>query len=272
MHPLLKKLSRFATFDRDEAHAIEALFGTPFVVEPRTDLVRETDPTNSVVFLLEGMACRNKVLQDGGRQILGLVMPGDCCDPGVSALEQRDHAVSTLCSSATLVRVHDAALEHALIGSRKLRHAFNWAGLTEGAISREWIANVGHRSALERIAHLFCEIYHRLDAIGLAHDRNFRLPMTQTDLGEAIGTSAVHVNRTLQELRARNLIAFGDKLVTILDFAALEALAGFDPTYLHLSACYREPGAFDGSGENREADPILFAPPRVGAARRSARM
>jgi CRP-like cAMP-binding protein len=145
-----------------------------------------------------------------------------------------------------MVRVTDSALERALLDSHKLRHAFSWAGLVEESIGREWIANVGQRSAIERLAHLFCEIFYRLSPMNLAHEHKFRLPMTQTDLAETAGISAVHVNRTLQELRTRNLIAFGDKLVTILDPDALESLAGFDPTYLHQKARYRGPASETG--------------------------
>jgi len=106
------------------------------------------------------------------------------------------------------------------------------------AIFSEWIVNVGQRMAIQRMAHLFCEAYYLHKAIGLVDGKSFLLPLTQTDLADALGISAVHVNRSLQQLRKQRLIAFGDKQLTILDLAGLKDLAGIDLTYLHLEAHY----------------------------------
>ena len=102
------------------------------------------------------------------------------------------------------------------------------------AIQREWVLNLGQRSALERIAHLLCELFTRVQAVGLAVQNRCEMPLTQSDLAETTGLSAVHVNRTLQELRSQGLIVLRDRDLTILNFEELRAVAGFNPNYLHL--------------------------------------
>ena len=94
--------------------------------------------------------------------------------------------------------------------------------------------NVGRRSAYQRIAHVLCEVFARLEAVGLVEANSFALPVTQAELGDATGLSTVHVNRTVQELRAAGLITMEGGRVTIEDVRRLRSAGDFDPTYLHL--------------------------------------
>ena len=110
-----------------------------------------------------------------------------------------------------------------------------WSTLVDEAILREWVGNIGRRTASQRIAHLLCELLVRLKAVGLAEDDVYEFPLTQAELADAAGLSTVHVNRTLQELRAAGLITLKSRLLTIRDVERLKALAGFDPAYLHLA-------------------------------------
>jgi CRP-like cAMP-binding protein len=119
-----------------------------------------------------------------------------------------------------------------------------WEALMTAAIQREWSVNLGQRTAAERIGHLFCELFFRLRAVGLTTDSSYELPVTQADLADASGLSAVHVNRTLQELRAANLIVLRGKTLTIPDLEALKTIALFNPNYLHLG---REGNQFDAN-------------------------
>src|SRR5690606_16608287 len=96
------------------------------------------------------------------------------------------------------------------------------------------LVNVGYRSAYERVAHLLCELYWRLAAVGLAQDDRCRLPLTQTELGDAVALSAVHINRTLMGMRRAGLVRMRGGTLELLDRDALQAAAGFDPGYLHL--------------------------------------
>jgi CRP-like cAMP-binding protein len=104
----------------------------------------------------------------------------------------------------------------------------------EQAIAREWIVNVGQRTALSRAAHLLCEFFTRLRAVGLVQDNSCEIPLTQTEIADTLALSTVHVNRTLMELRRNGVITLRDKLLTIHDRPALQSAAGFDPSYLRL--------------------------------------
>jgi CRP-like cAMP-binding protein len=221
----------------EEARALAAAFGHSRIVEARRAIVREEDPPGGIVFLLEGQAVRHKFLESGRRQILSVMIPGDACDLGVALLEARDHSISTL-GECVVSQVTDASLVQLSARYPKVRAALRWATLVEESIAREWLLNVGQRQAPSAMAHLFCEMYYRLRAIGQTQDLSFELAMTQGELGEAVAISTVHVNRCLQELRARKLLSFADKRVTILDLQKLEVFGEFVRTYLHLESRY----------------------------------
>jgi CRP-like cAMP-binding protein len=106
--------------------------------------------------------------------------------------------------------------------------------VAEQSITREWIANVGHRTAYERVAHLFCELFLRLQQVGLTRIDRCTLPLTQRELGDALALSPVHVNRVLRQMRLDRLVTFRYGELILQDPAGLRAAAGFDPTYLHL--------------------------------------
>jgi len=101
------------------------------------------------------------------------------------------------------------------------------------SVNREWIVNVGQRSAQERIAHLLCEMFLRLESVGLTDGFSCAFPPTQTDIADATGLTPVHVNRTIQELRRTGLIVLENQKLAILDMQALQSLALFNPEYLH---------------------------------------
>ena len=106
--------------------------------------------------------------------------------------------------------------------------------LRDQAVAREWLVNVGCRTALERMAHLICELHLRLKAVGLTKGDAFKMEMTQTEIAELLGLSAVHVNRTLKKLRAMGLVTYSKSIISIVNASALEGVAGFDPTYLKM--------------------------------------
>jgi CRP-like cAMP-binding protein len=194
--------------------------------------------------MVSGFACRHKMLPDGRRQIIGYFLPGDMCDARLFILRRMDHGISTLCASSVTTISRQAILDLTTRYPR-LTRAFWWNTLVEEAICREWLVNVGQRTALERLAHLFCEVHLRLQAVGLSTARGFELPVTQSELADTLALSTVHVNRTLKELRRIGLVSMSSKLLVIHDLAALRTLAMFDPSYLHL----------DGAGLRREELP-----------------
>ena len=123
-----------------------------------------------------------------------------------------------------------------------------WSTLVEEAILREWIVNVGQRNALERMAHLFCELLYRFRAVGLNEGNSCTLPLTQVELAETLGLSSVHVNRTLQELRRQKLITLEGGTLTIQDLDTLKEVSFFNPDYLHLDYSNEKP-----RGDERES-------------------
>jgi CRP-like cAMP-binding protein len=104
--------------------------------------------------------------------------------------------------------------------------------MVDAAILTEWVVNVGRRNAKTRIAHLLCEMATRLQAKGRQNDFSFELPVTQAQLAEATAMTAVHVNRTLQRLRAEGLTESHDRLIRVPDWDALVQRAEFNPSYL----------------------------------------
>ncbi|SDH14912.1 Crp/Fnr family transcriptional regulator [Pelagibacterium luteolum] len=188
---------------------------------------------NHVHMIIEGYACRYRDLADGRRQILSLLMPGDVIDLRQFVLGGMQPAVATL-SVATLAAIPNASLFRLLEDHPRITTALWSTTLVEESISREWLVSIGKRSAIERMAHLLCETFLRLAAVGRTEGARFPLPLTQSELADALGLSTVHVNRTLQELRKSGQIAFQAGTVEIFDFNALAAQAMFSPDYLHL--------------------------------------
>lgn len=233
--PLVRHLERFGRLTpAEEADVASVVAGAVIrTVRPRVDVIREGDRPHALFVIIAGWAYRHKTLADGRRQIVSLLVPGDFCDLHNDLLDTMDHAIGAL----TSLRV--AEVPHAAIAA--LMERFPDVGdrlrkqmLVSVAVQREWTVNVGQRSALERLAHLFCEMTLRLRAIGLVHDNSFEFPLTQADMGDALGLTSVHVNRTLQNLRAAGLVGLSGRVLTVPRFAALADAAHFVPDYLHL--------------------------------------
>ena len=199
--------------------------------QPRQDLLREHDVPTTAYLLLKGFTCRYRLLADGRRQITAIVVPGDLCNPEALTRNRITYGVQTL-TSCVLGEISIDDRSDTEPASPELNGGFWRQTLRDQAISREWLVGLGRRTAQERIAHLLCELRHRLDPVGLVEHDGYVFPLTQADIADAAGLSAVHVNRVLQELRRAALIRWSRGLLTILDRPALEAVAGFDPSYL----------------------------------------
>lgn len=228
-----RKLSRFVDFSDEEAAVLERLSANP---EPRhrgTDLIRQGERADVVNLLLQGWAYRYKVLKDGQRQIVGYLLPGDICDLSVALLNEMEHSVGLL-TDAQVVQIPADELQAALDQNRPIERALWCSTLVDEAILREWLTNIGQRDAFSRIGHHFCELWHRMRAIGLVSDHEFDMPLTQEVLGDTLGLTAVHVNRTLKRLREEGLLSVNNKRLTVLNPQGLTKRTGFDPSYLHL--------------------------------------
>lgn len=233
-NPLAEKLERFvrlAPSDRDMILRVSAEQTRDFGA--REDIVREGDQPQHINLILSGWACRYKVLEDGRRQVTAFFLPGDLCDLNVFVLRQMDHSIGAI-TPVTLSEISRTGFDHLMLGHPRVTQALWWENLVASATQREWTVSLGQRHATERMAHLFCELFLRLETVGMTHGNSIDMPLTQSELGEATGLSAVHVNRTLQELRTLGLIVLKDRTLTIPDFGALSEVALFNANYLHL--------------------------------------
>ncbi|KAA0121633.1 Crp/Fnr family transcriptional regulator [Methylobacterium sp. P1-11] len=232
VNPFVRKLEGFTSLPEADRAALLKVSEDVQLVPAGTDLVREGDPPAGVFLILDGIACRYKLRAGGARQIMAYLVPGDACDLDVALLEFMDHSITTL-SDCTVVRIAPETVRD-LLHRPAVAAALRKSTLVDEATLREWLLNVGRRSAVERLAHLFCELFLRLRAVGRADENAFALPLTQQDLADTTGQSTVHVNRALQELRSRGMIELQQRRLTILDLPKLKQLAEFKSGYLHL--------------------------------------
>ncbi len=230
--PALRKLGKRVTFSAEDDAAFQ---GMPFSIKELNAgsyIVRERDQIKNCCILLTGFAFRSKIVGNGGRQILSIHIPGDIVDIQHAMLNTADYNIQMLTTGnvafVSAVTLKELAFKHPTIGQ-----ALWLETLVDGSIFREWIANVGRRDARTRVSHLLCEFTVRLHTAGLAGGRRYELPMTQEQLGDATGLTAVHVNRTMRGLRTDGLISSDKRAITIEDWKALTIVGDFDMAYLH---------------------------------------
>ena len=203
-------------------------------VEADQDLVREGDRPSWCPLLIDGFACRYKTLESGQRQIMAFHIPTDFCDLSSLLLRKMDYSIGTL-TPVTVAMVPHATILAWTRSYPGLGQLLWRATLVDASISREWIVNVGRRTAYQRTAHLLCELMMQMRAAGLAQGLACDMPLTQVELADALGLTPVHVNRTLQWLRGEGLVEFGGGILRVRNWRELKRAAGFDVTYLHHS-------------------------------------
>jgi len=230
---LIRKLESTSDLTAEDALALRGLPLKTRRVEGEEEVVREGDRPSDCCLLVEGMLVRQKTTPSGRRQIMSVHVPGDLPDLQSLHLDTMDHAISAV-GPGTVAFIPNAAVKDFLQRRPRLAEAFARDALIDAAIHREWLCNIGARSAYQRTSHLLCEVFLKMKAVGLATERQCPFPLTQRDLADCMGLSSVHVNRTLQQLRMEELIQLSDKLLTIFDLEALQSAGEFDPTYLHL--------------------------------------
>ena len=231
---LIRKLESISPLSDGEK---QCLFNLPLSIEqvgPDQDIVREGDHPTHCCLVIEGFTCRYKFTEEGKRQIFSFHTPGDIPDLQSLHLKVMDHSLKTLTPCKVAFIAHDSITD---LNRRCPRVAdVLWRDtLIDAAIFREWLLGVGRRSAYTRIAHLLCEVFMRLAAVGLTNGSECDFPITQTEIADALGLSTVHVNRSIQELRAAGLIDLRRSALTILDWDGLTRAGEFDPAYLHIA-------------------------------------
>jgi CRP-like cAMP-binding protein len=197
-------------------------------------VIRSGEKLNSSMILLEGWMARSKDLESGERQVTELHIAGDFADLHSYTLKCLDHDVVTLTDCTVAVVPHER-ISDLIERHPRMNRVYWFSTNVDAAMHREWALSLGQRSALSRMAHLFCELYERLNVVGKTNGNGYELPLTQREIAECLGLTVVHANRTLQELRRRGLLELENKQLTILDRKGLERVAEFDDAYLFLS-------------------------------------
>ena len=228
----IDKLCGHEPLSAEDVTLLEAACSRPQDVPARYDLILEGDKPGPLFVILEGWACRYKLLPEGTRQITAFLMPGDCCDMHASVLDRMEHSIATL-TPARVAMIPRARMEELIMTRPALTRALWWKQLVDEDTLRAWIVSMGRRNSLQRVAHLMCELYVRAHNIGLIKGDRFELPLTQVVLGDALGLTVVHVNRVLRKLRVSGVMDLTAGSLIIADISKLSHVAGFDDNYLH---------------------------------------
>ncbi len=233
--PMIRKLASRSALGAAEIEALGRLPCRLATGNRGSYLIREGDRTDTCVVLLSGFAYRSRISGYGGRQITAVQLRGDLIGLHGDLLDAADHSVQALTridmAHIPQQSMLDIATQYPAIARALWRDV-----LVDGSVSREWLLSVGQRDARQRIAHLFCEMVVRQEAAGIGAGPRYDWPMTQEQLGEATGMTAVHVNRTVQSLRADGLIDTARHSLTIIDWPGLQAAGDFKQAYLHQPA------------------------------------
>src|SRR5262245_32421583 len=230
-HPFVARLSRLMKLSAADLTDLERIIESERLIKKRQDLVVVGSEYRNLCFVKDGFAIRYKLLRNGKRQILNVILPGDVIGFPVSFFDRSIYsivAVSDLsyniCALDAYVRLCHEQPRFAL--------ALSWLAAQEAAIYAEHIVDLGRRTPLERLAHFLLEIHARLLAVGRAERTSFDLPFSQEIMADVLGLSVPHLNRVMQQLRAERLITSRARLVELTDMASLQTLAHYQPLEL----------------------------------------
>jgi CRP-like cAMP-binding protein len=228
----INKLCGFGRLSAKDLAALTSATGKERTVAAKHDLIREGDRPGPVFVMLDGWACRYKILPNGLRQILGYLMPGDSCDLHIGLLAEMDHSIQTI-TPATYATVERIEMDKLLEKHPAVAKSIYIAQLVDEGTMRAWITSMGRRASIERVAHLMCELYLRARNIGLITEPTFALPLSQLMLADSLGMTPVHLNRVLKELRLCKAMTLKRSSLELTDVPMLIQIAGFDENYLH---------------------------------------
>ena len=233
LEPLFRRLALRDTVSDEERAALSEVLKEVRSLPAGSDIVREGERPGRSTLVLSGITCRYRNLENGKRQITAIHVPGDFVDLHSFLIKQMDHSVGTLSPCVVVYAPHEG-LERITERLPHLTRLLWLLTLIDASIHRQWLVTMGAYPALNRTAHLLCELFTRLTFDSGQVGTSLTVPITQQDLGDTLGLSTVHTNRVVQELRARGLIQWQNQEIRMLNWAGLADLAQFDPLYLHL--------------------------------------
>lgn len=231
----LHRLEARSTLSVAEREALLALRGRPQKVAAHRDFVRQGEELKDACLIVDGLAARFVQLEDGSRQIISLHVPGDMADLDSLLLPRAPSPLHAL-TNTTIIKVPHEALRAVASEHQNLSTAFWRDCVADGTIMAQWLVNVGHKNARARIAHLLAEMAVRYAHVGMLKAGHFPLAITQEQIGDALGLTSVHVNRSIKTLRDDKLIQMSRSGVQVLDWRGLTLAGEFNPDYLDLRA------------------------------------
>jgi CRP-like cAMP-binding protein len=230
-HPFVTRLNRYVALTESDLKALRRLIESALTVQKRRDLVVDGYEYRKLCFVGGGFAARYKLLRNGKRQILNVILPGDVVGLPGSFLERANYSVIAI----TEMKIHVCSIDAYVQLCYKRPQfglALSWLAVHEAAFYAEHIIDTGRRTPIERLAHLLLEIHSRLAVVGRASRASFDLPFSQEVLGDALGLSVPHLNRMLSQLRTEGLITVANHRVEFTDLEAIQVLAHFQPLNL----------------------------------------
>ena len=215
----------------EDRQALAKITTIPRTLRAGVNFISEGERTESVYIITEGWACRHKATREGGRQVTKFAIPGDRCNLDSFLLSEVNFGVRTL-TAATVVGLPRDRVQALAAKRPGVARAFTWLAIMENAVLSEWLFSLGRKSARARFAHFLCEMSIRLGGQD-ENQASFDLPISQEQISDVIGMTAVHANRIMQQLRSERLIDYEGRHFIILDTVALHRAGEFDGSYLH---------------------------------------
>jgi CRP-like cAMP-binding protein len=223
---LARKLNSFVEMSKEELGVLVDLQSKPLKIKRGHVLIEEGQTSHNAFILQTGWGCSFKILPDGGRQVIRFPIPGDCVGLRSILLRTFDHSCSAL-TDVVVSAVEAPRMLEILNQFPRLGAAFLWTASQDAAMVVEHLVDVGRRTAQERTAHFFLELAERLTLVGLATKTQFKHPLNQKIVADALGLTDIHVNRVLRQLREQNLLTLREGKVSIHDLSGLRKLAGY---------------------------------------------
>jgi CRP-like cAMP-binding protein len=230
-HPFVARLLQHVALSAADLKALDAIIEGELTIRRRRDLIVDGYEYRKLCFVKDGYAVRYKLLRNGKRQILNVVLPGDIVGLPGSFYDRAVYSVSAITDLRMHVCVLDAYVQ--LCYQRpQFGLALTWMAVQEATTYAEHIIDVGRRTPIERLSHFLLELHARLKAVGYAEESRFTLPFSQEVMADVLGLSVPHLNRMMQQLRAEHLIADQEKQVEFIDVEAMQTLAHYQPQAL----------------------------------------
>mgnify|MGYP000023512343 CR=1 FL=1 len=229
--PFIQKLGLFVALSEFELSVLGSLEKRRRTFVAGQDLVHQGQSDQAAYILASGWACSYKLLEDGQRQIIDFQIAGDFLGLRSVLLKLSDHSIEPV-TDIEVTEIRAADLLDAFTQAPRLATAVLWAASRDEAMVVEHLTDVGRRNAVVRMAHFLLELGARLDLMGRTNKDGYACPLTQYHLADALGLTAIHVNRVLRQLREAGMITFRDGFVAFDDYERLVHFAQFDPSYM----------------------------------------